>query len=76
MGIVFKSDACEVLLECDIVAHGERCARKAWFACGSYAGSLQLALASGWTERKGACLCPRCAGRVAPIIKAAAPKVA
>jgi hypothetical protein len=47
MGIVFKTDACDVLLECDIVAHGERCARKAWFACGSHAGSLQLALASG-----------------------------
>ena len=25
MGMAFKSDACDVLLECDIVAHGERC---------------------------------------------------
>ena len=76
MGMVFKSNACDVLLESDTVAHGERCARKASFACGSYTGSLQLALASGWTERKGAWLCPRCADRVAPITKATSPKVA
>jgi hypothetical protein len=28
MGIVFKSDACEVLLECEIVARGESDARE------------------------------------------------
>jgi hypothetical protein len=28
MGMVFKRDACDLLLECDTVAHGERCAQK------------------------------------------------
>jgi hypothetical protein len=66
MKTVFKSADRDVLnFECDNRGHPNTTARQAWFSCGSHSSSLQIALVSGWTERKGIWLCPYCAGGVA-----------
>jgi hypothetical protein len=60
-------DAREALeLSCDCPCHGDAVGR-AWFDCGTYEGSLTLALAAGWRKRsndKGAWLCPQCARKI------------
>jgi hypothetical protein len=57
-------DAREALeLSCDCPSHREGAGR-AWFDCGTYEGSLALALVTGWMQRrnnKGAWACPQCA---------------
>ena len=56
-------DAREALeLSCDCPSHEGQ--GQAWFDCGTYEGSLTLALVTGWTQRrndKAVWLCPQCA---------------
>jgi hypothetical protein len=62
MGLVPKSADNDILqFQCDNPAHLNTVDRKALFSCGSHAASLNMAFASGWTERKGGWICPHCA---------------
>ena len=60
-------DAREALeLSCDCPSHREGAGR-AWFDCGTYEGSLTLALVTGWTQRrdnKDLWACPQCARKI------------
>ena len=81
MGLKFKivGERQALVLVCDSSAHGDG-VRTAWFDCGSHSGSLSLAKAAGWIERRGITgvwLCPQCAHervQKAPINQSSKPR--
>jgi hypothetical protein len=59
MGI--ELDDAMLKFECDGPDHDDSSTRKAWFSCGSYDISVNLAVCCGWIEQQGAWICPHCA---------------
>jgi hypothetical protein len=63
MGIVFKTDACAVLQECEVVAHGERCARRRGLPAALTQAVYNWRSQVGLDGAEECLVMPRCAGR-------------